>query len=46
MNESSNYSFAELLKEDYQKKNFNIKQRKMQDALDQTIKTYRNPLTH
>jgi hypothetical protein len=41
-----NCSFAELLKEDYQKKNFNVKQRKMQSVLEQTQRTYRDPLTH
>ncbi|TNV82513.1 hypothetical protein FGO68_gene7910 [Halteria grandinella] len=40
----SNSSFAELLKEDYSKKNFNQKQRKMQEILDMTAKhTFEHP---
>jgi hypothetical protein len=34
------------LKEDYTKKNFNIKQRKMQEILDITAKTFEDPRTH
>jgi hypothetical protein len=42
--EIQNRSFAELLKEDYSKKNFHAKQRKMQEILDITARIY--PKTH
>ena len=39
-------SFVELLKEDYAKKSFRARQRRMQDALEKTISTLNDPHTH
>ena len=36
----------ELLKEDYAKKSFRARQRRMQDALEKTISTLSDPHTH
>jgi hypothetical protein len=44
--EKVDQSFVDLLKEDYVKKSFRARQRKMQGIIEANIKTIADPKTH